>query len=152
MSVIRRSAALASVLMLLIMGLAIGCGEEATQAQDVTFGQLFTSPNQYNGSNVIVEGFYFHGFEVIVLSERLEYSGLAEQHLVPKGRMLWVEGGIPQAIYDRLYEQQMMGPTERYGKVRVTGLFEYGSEYGHLGTYSSQIVPSEVELLTWSPQ
>ena len=58
---------------------------------------------------------------------------------------------IPREVYDALYQQQMMGPTERYGKVRLKGQFEYGAKYGHLGGYSSQIIPSEVELLKWSP-
>ena len=44
-----------------------------------------------------------------------------------------------------------MGPTERYGKVRIEGEFEHGEGYGHLGSFDSQITPSEVELLEWSP-
>jgi hypothetical protein len=126
-----------------------GVGEE--QTRELTFEQLFTDPAQYHGRQITLEGFYFQGFEVIVLSERLEPSGYAEGHLVPKGSMLWVEGGIPPEIYDRLYEQDMMGPEERYGKMRVTGIFEYGGQYGHVGGYDAQITPSEVELLPWSP-
>lgn len=87
----------------------------------------------------------------MILSERLEPSGYAEGHLIPQGRMLWVEGGIPSEIYDRLYEQEMMGPEERYGKMKVTGVFEYGGRYGHLGGHDAQITPSEFELLPWSP-
>jgi hypothetical protein len=131
---------------------ALGChwvGEE--QTREVTFEQLLVNPEQYHGRQITQEGFYFQGFEVVVLSERLELSGYAEGHLIPKGRMLWIEGGIPLEIYDRLYEQDMMGPEERYGKLRVTGRFEYGGQYGHLGGYDAQITPSEVELLPWSP-
>ena len=130
----------------------LGCqrvGEN--QAREVTFEQLFTSPAQYHGRQITLEGFYFHGFEVIVLSEGLEPSGYAEGHLIPKGRMLWIEGGIPLEIYNRLQEQKMMGPSERYGKLKVTGGFEYGGQYGHVGGYDAQITPSEVELLPWSP-
>jgi len=123
-----------------------GCREE-----QVTFDQLFSNPNQYNGKYLTIEGFFFGGFEVIILSKNLEYSGYAEGHLVPKGRMVWIEGGIPREVYDALYQQQMMGPTERYGKVRLKGKFEYGAKYGHLGGYSSQIIPSEAGLLKWSP-
>jgi hypothetical protein len=121
------------------------------QAHEVTFEQLFANPGQYHGRQITLEGFYFQGFEVIVLSERLEYSGYAEGHLVPGGRMLWVEGGIPLEIYNQLYQQQMMGPSERYGKVNVSGEFRSGGQYGHLGAYDYQITPSEVELLNWSP-
>ena len=64
--------------LLLIIGLTIGCSEEqATEVQDATLEQLFANPDKYNSKQVIVEGFYFHGFETIVLSERLEYSGYA---------------------------------------------------------------------------
>ena len=144
--------ALVSMLLLPIVSLTIGCRDEpATQVQKVTFDRLFTSPDQYNSKYVAIEGFYFQGFETIVLSERLEYSGYAERHLIPKGRMIWVSGGIPKEVYDKLYQQQMMGPSERYGKVRVKGKFQYGGKYGHVGAYDSQIVPSEVELLPWSP-
>ena len=100
--------------------------------QDVTLEQLFTNPDKYNGKQVIVEGFYFQGFEVQVIAERLEISGYAEGHLVPKGKMLWVEGGIQREIYDKLNQQQQMGPLERFGKVKITGKFEYGEKYGHL--------------------
>ena len=120
-------------------------------APTVTFDQLFSDPARYNGKTITLEGFYFSGFEIIVLAEKLESSGYAEGHLIPEGKMLWVESGIPKEIYDQLYQQQMMGPTERYGKIRVTGKFQFGGKYGHLGAYESQITPSEVELLDWSP-
>jgi len=45
----------------------------------------------------------------------------------------------------------MIGPTERYGKLRIEGTLEYGDRYGHAGGLDSQIVPSEMELLPWSP-
>lgn len=44
-----------------------------------------------------------------------------------------------------------MGPEERYGEIRLEGKFEYGGKFGHLGAYGSQIAPSKVELLPWSP-
>lgn len=138
-----------------VLGLLLliaGCNEnQAPEVEEVTFNQLFADPDKYNSNEIIIEGFYFHGFEVIVLSESLEFSGYAQGHLIPEGKMVWVEGGIPQEVYDKLYQQQMMGPLERYGKVRVKGKFEYGAEYGHLGAYSAQIVPSEIEVLPWSP-
>jgi hypothetical protein len=149
----QRYIVVATILACLISGGTLGCqqpGEETT-AHEVTFEQLFSSPEQFHGKDIILEGFYFHGFEVIVLAEGLEYSGYAEGHLVPRGRMLWVEGGIPLEIYNQLYQQQMMGPDERYGKIKVKGKFEYGGQYGHVGGYNYQITPSQVELLSWPP-
>jgi len=125
--------------------------EAPVEAEEVSFDRLFCNPNQYNGKRIIMEGFYFSGFEIVVLSEGLQYSGYSEGHLIPKGRILWIEGGIPREIYDKLYGQDAMGPSERYGKLKVKGVFEYGGEYGHLGGYNYQIIPSEIELLAWSP-
>jgi len=140
--------ALVYVSLSLMIGLTIGCSEGQTaDGQYATFEQLFANPDNHNGKQVMVEGLYFHGFETIVLSERLEYSGYAEGHLIPKGRMLWIEGGMPKEIYDKLNQQQMMGPTERYGKLRVKGLFEYGGEYGHLGQFQYQLTSPTFELL-----
>jgi len=149
----QRYIVVAAILACLVSAGALGCQlpEKETTAHEVTFEQLFSSPKQFHGKNIILEGFYFHGFEVIVLAERLEYSGYAEGHLVPRGKMLWVEGGIPLEIYNQLYQQQMMGPDERYGKLKVKGKFEYGGQYGHVGAYNYQITPSQVELLSWSP-
>ena len=119
--------------------------------QQTTFDQLSSTPKQFNGRVIIIDGFYFQGFEVAVLSENLVYSGYAQGHLVPKGTMIWIEGGIPKEIDDRLYEQHMMGPSERYGKIRIRGKFEFGEKFGHLGQYDYQIIPFEVELLPWFP-
>ncbi len=146
----RRRTVLTILLSLTVLGLIAGCGGRGA-TQEVTFDQLFADPARYNGKQIAIEGFAFHGFEVIVLSERLDYSGYAAGHLAPKGRMMWIEGGIPKEVYDKLGQQQMMGPTERYGKVMMTGKFEYGGKYGHVGGYSAQITPTDVELLSWTP-
>jgi hypothetical protein len=111
---------------------------------------LTSDPVRFGGEEVTVEGFYFQGFEVQVITGRLEYSGYAEGHLAPKGEMVWVEGGIPNEVNEALYIQDMMGPEERYGKVKITGEFEYKGQYGHLGAYDSRIVPSSVKLVKWS--
>jgi hypothetical protein len=120
-------------------------------ATQVTFDQLFADPNEYNGKEITIEGFYFHGFETIVLSEKLELSSFAPGHLVPKGVMIWVDGGIPRDVEDKLNKQEKMGPVELYGKVRMTGRFEYGAKFGHLGSFDQQITPEETSVLPWSP-
>jgi len=134
--------------MLLLLTFALGCGQDRNQ--EVTFQELLANPSEYDGKSITLEGFFFQGFEVQVIAEMLDYSGYAEGHLIPKGEMIWIEGGIPKEVYDGLYQQHMMGPEERYGKVKVTGKFEYGEKYGHLGGYNSQIIPSRVEVLEGS--
>ena len=118
----------------------------------VAFEELFSDPGQYSGSEILLDGFYFHGWETTVLSERMEYTGRAAGHLWPRGRMVWIENNlIMTEVYDQLYQQEMIGPLERYGKLRIRGRFEHGGRYGHVGGFTAQIVPSEVELLPWSP-
>ncbi len=146
---IKRFTTLIVVCLLVIVGVFTGCNQ--SKAEHVTFDQLFSNPSRYNNREVKIEGFYFHGFEILVLSEKLEYSGFVEGHLVPKGRMIWVSGRIPKEVYDKLDQQQVMGPLERFGKVKITGKFEYGGKYGHLGGYSQQITPIETTILPWSP-
>ena len=134
--------------MLVLLAVLPAC---AAPPIEVTFAQLVSTPQKYTGRTVTTEAFCFSGFETIVLAERLEPSGLAAGHLNPKGQMVWIEGGIPKPVFDQLYEQHMMGPSERYGKVRVTGKFEYGSKYGHLDGFNAQITPAEMTLVAWSP-
>ena len=45
----------------------------------------------------------------------------------------------------------MIGPLERYGKLRIRGRYEHGGRYGHAGGFTAQIILSDVELLQWSP-
>ncbi len=140
----------ATYLLCLCLILIVGCNQNIVSISQVTFDQLYTEPGKYNGKEITIEGFFFHGWEVTVLAERLEHSGYAPGHLVPRGRMMWIEGSIPLEVYNELYEQRQI-LSEKYGKVRMTGRFEYGAQFGHAGGYSSQIVPTEVMLLPWSP-
>jgi hypothetical protein len=133
-------------ILFLLAGTLVAC----SQTREVTFQQLSANPQKFSGKTITIEGFYFQGFESNLLCENLKYSGYAPEHLVPDGEIIWINGGIPKDIYDSLPVQQVMGPTERYGKLRVTGKFEYGGKYGHLGGFSSQITVSNVVLLEWS--
>ena len=148
----KKRVSLIGVLLFLLVGFVLGCkSQQAVEAQEITFEQLFLAPDRYNGKDIIIEGYYYQGWETIVLSEKLVYSGHAPGHLIPEGKMLWIEQGVPREIYDGAYQQQMMGPLERYAKIRVTGKFEYGGKYGHVGGFDSQIIPSAVGFVPWSP-
>ena len=137
-----------SLITLLISGCAIG---DSGKGASVNFEQLFSNPSQYSGKEITIKGFIFLGFETMVLCEELKKSGYAEGHLIPGERMLWIEGGIPTDIHDKLYGQQTMGPFERFGKVLAKGTFQYGGQYGHLGAYKYQISLLEIQLLSWYP-
>jgi len=148
----RLSAYVIGLLVLIILSLSqlpvTGCSWQKNG--EVTLDELTSDPVRYNVEEITIDGFYFQGFDVQAITERLEYSGYTLGHIVPKGEIIWVEGGILGDIHEELYIQDMMGPKEWYGKVRITGKFEYGEQYGHLGAYDFQILPSEVEMLEWS--
>lgn len=145
----RKGLVLFAILLLLTAGGIPGCTRGGVA--EVTFDQLFANPREYSDTEITIEGFYFYGFETIVLSERLDYSGYAAGHLIPKGRTIWVSGGIPQEVEDKLSQQQQTGPIERYGKVRMTGKFEYGQKYGHLDGFDQQLTPTETTIVPWAP-
>ena len=147
-----------------ILGLTVGLGVAATiligmacstaetpsstsEVQATTLAELLASPEQYNGREILLKGFYFQGWESNLLSERMEDSGFSEGHLWPTGHKVWVEGSIPSVVYERLHQQDMIGPVERYGEVLMKGIFQTGERYGHLGGFDAQIVPTDVDLL-----
>ena len=136
---------------LIVLGVSGCADEDSSKGYSITFERLFSNPGQYNERTITIEGFVFLGFETMVLSEELRQSGYAEGHLIPGDRVIWIEGGIPTDIYNNLHEQSMMGPDERFGKVLVTGTFQYGGQYGHLGGYKYQITSLQIQLLAWSP-
>jgi hypothetical protein len=69
-----------------------GCSGNSS-IQSVTFSQLISQADKYNGKTVTLEAFYFSGFEISALSESLapSTSGIWR---IPKGTLIWVEGGI----------------------------------------------------------
>lgn len=76
------------------------CGLTVSKA--VTFDSLFANPEYYNGRDITIEGYFFSGWEIIVLSEKLDYYLSSRKAPWPGGNMMWVEGSIPKDIYDRL--------------------------------------------------
>jgi rhodanese-related sulfurtransferase len=143
-----------ALLVLTVGGAVLGGCTTASQeppSNEVPLEQLFAEPEHYAGEDVTIEGFYFSGFELNVLAEELRYSGLYQGHIVPDGRMIWIEGSLDTAVLDSLYRQPETNPTETFGKIRIEGNFEYGGDYGHLGSYIYQITPVATSVLTWSP-
>jgi hypothetical protein len=124
-----------------------------TSPVSVTFDQLINQPSVYNGKFIIVEGFYFSGFEIAALSTGLLTATYNPNNLTPKQPLIWITGNLGKDVYDNLYHQTdtPSGYTENFGKVRVTGTFQYGSKYGHLDAYSYQVNVTSGALLPWSP-
>ena len=127
-----------------------GCG---SANQSVTFSQLISNADKYNGKTVTLEAFYFSGFEISAISESVGPSTSGVWRIVPTGTLIWVEAGISQELQNKLYSQTTTpsGCAEHLGKLKITGKFETGSQYGHLGAYQYQIFITSSELLEWSP-
>jgi len=123
-------------------------------AGEITFAQLASQPEKYNNQTVTLAGFWFDGFEIAVLAERLEPAGFAPGNLQPAGVKIWVKNGLPQEINQRLYLQpdNPTGYPAHYGKVELTGMLEYGSKYGHLGAYMYQLTVQSATLMPWNAQ
>ena len=145
-----------SFLMTFILGLAVlslvlsGCG---SQGKSVNFSQIISQPDQYNDQTVILDAFYFSGFEISALSESLEPSGSSTGNLVPAGTLIWVAGGLSQALYKSCIPRPntASGYAERFGKMRIAGKFESGASYGHLNSYNYQITITSALPLEGTP-
>jgi hypothetical protein len=130
-----------------------GSTTTTTTAAQITFSQLIADPAKYNGQTVTIDGFWFDGFEIEVLAERLIPSSYAQGNLQPDGVKIWGYGGIPTEISRQLYLQpdNSTGYQAHYGKVELTGTLEFGGGYGQMNSYQYQITVQSAKLLTWSP-
>ncbi len=139
------------VLTLSILSIVVsGC---SSVDQSVTFSQLISQADKYNGKTVMLEAFYFSGFEISAISESVGPASSDVWRIVPTGTLVWVAGGISQELQNKLYTQTATpsGYPEHYGKLKVTGIFETGGRYGHLDAYLYQIAITNAELLEWTP-
>ena len=97
-----------------------GC---AQNPPTLTFAELFAKPESYNEKAIIIEGYFWQGWETIVFAEKLDYFLSSRRALAPGGRMMWVEGGISKEIYDRLYKQPGPAGKNASGKSKSLGCF-----------------------------
>lgn len=99
----------------------------------VSFFDLRTNPEQYNGQKVTVRGYYFWNSVIYVLAEGVstEEDGSSPQ---PIGDAIWMEGFPPDQS-----AQLNVGPNNSYvwGLVEVTGTFQTGGGFGKDGAYQS---------------
>jgi hypothetical protein len=114
---------------------------------------LISQPDKYNGKEITVEGYYFSGFEISALAGELAAANYKPGNLVPQAPLIWLTGDLGPGVYNQLYQQAdtPSGYDERYGMVRVTGIFQYGGKYGHMNAYPYLLTVSTGTLLPWSP-
>jgi hypothetical protein len=128
-----------------------GCSSASNAT--VTFDELLAKPEQYNSKTVTVDGIYVNGWEWTVLAGNITFIGNSgSKELKAVGNAIWFAGFLPQDVRDHLYQYTSPGAgPQRYGKVRVTGIFESGGKYGNMDAYRYRITASKVELLDWTP-
>ena len=124
----------------------------ARSSGGLSFDELTSHPADYNAKTVTFEAFVFTGFEISALSSGLTHPA-ASDRWTPIQPLIWLSGNIPQAVLDRLYTQTQTpsGYDEHYGKIRVTGTFEYGGKYGHLDSYNFRLTATDAMWIDWTP-
>ncbi len=140
---------LAAVLLITLIALVPGCGTGSAE-ETLTFSELITGADNYNGKTITVEGFYFSGFEITALAGSLGHAQYDPDRIVPQQPLIWtmLERGI-QAELDTQTDTPS-GYPEYFGKVRVTGTFETGETYGHMNAYNYRLTVSKTEVLGWT--
>jgi hypothetical protein len=140
-----------SVLLLSVLILTpfSGCREEVSS---VDFMQLINLPPDYNNKLVAFDAFYFSGFEIQALAGALSHPA-GSSRWMPDQPLIWITGNIPQNVIDQLHTQTdtPSGYTERFGKIRVTGKFEFGGKYGQLDSYLYRLTATDASILDWNP-
>jgi hypothetical protein len=143
----------AILLIMAITALSLLWGGCVSSVPTVTFDQLISQADRYQGRTVTLEAYYFAGFEISALCGAVGPANSGPWRIVPSGTLIWVAGGIPLDLFNQLYTQSETpsGYPERIGRLRVTGVFETGARYGHLDAYDYQINVTAAQLLEWSP-
>ncbi|MDI6592119.1 MAG: hypothetical protein QME61_04305, partial [Patescibacteria group bacterium] len=142
--------------------------ESIKQKVGISLEELILNKDTYLDKNITLEGFYFNGFhyqdhEVTILSQNLEQRAYKEsifkesspiyERIFPDGIGIWVSDSFHVLEKKLLYQQVDPETNEKeyYGKIRAEGKFKECMECDDLGLYDYQIVLSEVEILSWSP-
>lgn len=122
----------------LIIGPIASCN---VPTSEITFSNLESGPETYADKVITIDGYWFDGFEIAVLAERLEADDFAPGNLKPRGILIWIKGGLSEEVREHLYPQteNVTGYPAHYGKVRLEGKLEYGGNYGHLNSYRFQL-------------
>jgi hypothetical protein len=125
--------------------------------QDVTFPELISQADKYDGRGVTLEAFYFfHESDINALADSVAPAPSGEGKVVPVGTIIRVRGQLYRGLLNQLYSQDPlpgMSPhyTIHFGKVRMTGKFETGVKEGDPGAPEYQITVISAEVLEWTP-
>jgi hypothetical protein len=133
---------------------------DSALGRDVTFSQLISEADRYNGRNVTLEAFYFlHRSDLHVIADSAAPAPSGEGKVIPAGTQIRVWGGEileTLELLNQLYSQEPfpgMSPHYQihFGKVRMTGKFETGAKESDPLSREYRITIISVEVLEWTP-
>ena len=60
---------------------------------------------------------------------------------------------LPADVQTKLYKQiaTPSGDTEHYGKIHITGTFEFGGPYGYSNGYTEEVIVTGATYINWTP-
>jgi hypothetical protein len=121
------------------------------QSKDSFFQRISTEPQKYNGLTVTFYGYVFHGFESAVICESLDLRNPEDSYYRPTGVQIWFTGALPDEVEKGLFMQNNdpTGYPAYYGRIEVTGVFQYGENYGHMDAYKYQLQVTGAKLIEW---
>jgi hypothetical protein len=117
------------------------------------FARITAEPEKFNGQTVTFTGYVFHGFESAVICQYLNENDASENYLRPGGIQIWYTGAMPDDVEKKLHvsNNDPTGYPAYYGRVEVTGIFQYGGKYGHMDAYKYQIQITGAKYIPWEP-
>ena len=126
--------------------------QKQLKAQEVTFQQLKSNHEKYEGKLIAVTGYIFWGWEWCFLSEDFQFVETVEKgYYKNKGEKIDIRGGIEEDIKNKLYLQRPLGAGDYFGKLKLIGVFGYGPVPMRGYGYYIEIVPNGVEVPPWAP-
>jgi hypothetical protein len=95
---------------------------------------LIAIPERYNGKNIRSNGIYVRGFECSALGVSTYKKDNAVYLTEPT---IWIESANIESKTN-CFTMDLFPPAE-FCTIKISGIFEYGDRYGHLGGYKFQI-------------
>jgi hypothetical protein len=124
----------------------------------VSIAQVLSNPQKYDGKNITIEGYLFSGWEWFGIAESYEF----EDHRPMKSTGGWIDIRWDpeymkvswEDVYQKITEIENQLFVDNYavekslfGKVRVTGKFQFFSDKGPY----QNLVATKIDVLSWSP-
>ncbi len=122
---------------LLLISMLVGCaGTRGGIRTCDSWDELFNSPKAHDGREVALYGWFSAQFEACVLGS-------------PDGKHeVWIVPSDAEPTLCTL-KQAVSEPVNQWAE--VTGVFNYGASYGHLGSYKAALAKAKTSAVSSKP-